>query len=61
MAPMGEDLLAIYREAEDYAREEQSTPPAACPHDGTPLREGPLGQLHCSFDGYIWWPGDGWR
>jgi hypothetical protein len=55
---MGEDLLETYREAAEIVREEQSTPPQACPHDGTPLESGSDGVLHCRFDGYEW-PRDG--
>jgi hypothetical protein len=28
--------------------------PVACPHDGTPLRGGPNGELYCPFDGWQW-------
>lgn len=24
-----------------------------CPNDGEPLQQGPNGQLHCPFDGYV--------
>lgn len=56
--PMGEELLNIYREASNLVRDEQSTPPQACPNDGTPLVSGSAGELHCPFDGYQW-PRDG--
>ena len=56
--PMGEDLLETYREAAEIVRQEQVTPPEACPHDGTPLVAGPNGELHCKWDGYQW-PRDG--
>lgn len=48
-----EQLQDIVREAIDYAREERSREPAACPNDGEPLRTGPDGDLYC--------PSDGWR
>lgn len=50
-----EDLLDIYREAADFARDERERPPVACPIDGEPLLEGPDGQLFCRYDG--WTPG----
>lgn len=45
-----EQLISIYKEAREIAREEATT--AACPNDGEPLREGPNG-LYCPFDGWI--------
>lgn len=54
----GDELLDIYREAADIVRDEQVTPPEACPHDGTPLTPGSQGQLRCKFDGYEY-PRDG--
>lgn len=49
-----EQLSDIYREARELKELELSEPPTACPNDGTPLEEGPRGQLHCRFDGYRW-------
>jgi hypothetical protein len=54
----GYDLLSVYREAAELARDERSRPPVACPNDGTPLQEGQGGVLECRFDGYQW-PRDG--
>ena len=53
-----EQLLAIRREAADELRAEKSAPPVACPRDGEPLRSGPDGTLHCTYDGYQY-PRDG--
>lgn len=47
-----EQLLSVYAEAEAYMRDEQKTPPTACPYDGEPLSTGRDGVLHCRFDGY---------
>jgi len=47
-----EQLIAIRDEARTLAQDEALTPPAACPNDGEPLREGPAGQLFCPFDGW---------
>lgn len=49
-----QQLLSVYAEAEEYEREERSTPPTACPNDGEPLRTGPHGELFCRFDGWHW-------
>lgn len=44
------DLLSIYQEqVEDLKRNDAR--PSACPHDGTPLQEGPNG-LFCPWDGW---------
>ncbi len=45
----------IQLEAAQYAAEEYSQPPAACPNDGEPLRKAPNGALFCPFDG---WPNE---
>jgi len=45
-------LLDIYREAADEAREEKSRRPTACPDCGEPLISGPDGVLFCKFDGF---------
>ncbi|MBO3751536.1 hypothetical protein J5X84_36150 [Streptosporangiaceae bacterium NEAU-GS5] len=47
-------LLDIVQESAALAAAERSAPPVACPNDGVPLREGPGGILHCTFDGYRW-------
>lgn len=53
-----DQLGDIAREAADLARDEQSRPPEACPHDGEPLREGRDGVLFCPWGDYRW-PRDG--
>ncbi|MGW0587456.1 hypothetical protein [Streptosporangium sp. NPDC002607] len=45
-------LLDIAREATADRQAERERPPTACPNDGEPLRSGPGGVLHCSFDGW---------
>jgi len=52
------ELLSIAQEAEELKRDELSRPPAACPHCGEPLRQGPREELFCLFDGYRY-PRDG--
>lgn len=47
-------LISIYRAAEEEREAEDAWPPTACPNDGEPLEEGPRGELHCTFDGWIW-------
>lgn len=47
-------LLDIMREAAAERRAERERVPVACPNDGEPVRTGPRGELHCSFDGWIW-------
>lgn len=49
-----EQLLNLVKQAQEEAFEEMYRPPVACPNDGEPLIEGPNGELHCRFDGYIW-------
>jgi hypothetical protein len=53
-----EQLLSIYAEAEAYVRDEQITPPTACPFDGEPLDVGDNGVLHCPWGNYEY-PRDG--
>lgn len=51
----GNDLLSILREQAQYAREYASEPPVACPHDGTPLKQGPRrrpGVLFCPMGNF---------
>ena len=38
-----EQLLSIYVEADQYARDERVQPPVACPFDGEPLSTTPDG------------------
>lgn len=47
-------LLDIAREAALERRAERERGPVACPNDGEPLRAGPDGELHCTFDGFIY-------
>jgi hypothetical protein len=49
-----QSLVDIYAEAAADLADEAGQPPAACPNDGEPLREG-RGGLYCPFDG--WRPG----
>lgn len=44
--------LQILKQQREEARIEASRIPVACPNDGTPLREGPQGQLFCPWDGW---------
>lgn len=54
-----EQLTSIYREAEQYLRDERTEPPLACPFDGEPLSTTPDGDgLFCKVDGYQY-PRDG--
>lgn len=50
-----EQLASIAQEQREYQRNEETTRPAACYYDGEPLTEGPAGELHCRFCG--WLPG----
>ena len=47
-----QQLADILRQARDEAAEEAARPPTACPRCGEPLREGPKGELFCTFDGW---------
>lgn len=47
-----EQLLSIFAEAEAYVRDEQDTPPSACPFDGEPLSPAPDGGLFCKLGNY---------
>ncbi len=49
-----EQLLDILKNAKQIQQFERSRIPSACPNDGTPLEEGPNGELHCKFDGWIY-------
>lgn len=48
------ELLSIGQENAQYVREERTEPPLACPNDGEPLRQGPNGELYCTWDGWQW-------
>lgn len=50
-------LVDVWREARETLNAELSSPPSACPNDGTPLRPGPGGTLYCTFDGWTWGQG----
>jgi hypothetical protein len=49
-----QQLLDFRRQAEEEARaeEERRARPQACPNDGTPLEQGPDGELFCRHDGW---------
>jgi hypothetical protein len=49
-----QQLVDIIREGSAEAAAERTEPPQACPNDGEPLEAGPRGELHCTFDGYVW-------
>ena len=53
-----EQLLAIGQANREQRAYERMQPPAACPHDGTPLDTGPRGELHCRMGDYEY-PRDG--
>lgn len=53
MGVTGWDLLSTLQEQAAYQEYYKSTPPVACPRDGTPLVAGPPGEpgiLFCPFD-----------
>lgn len=45
-------LVSMLQEARDIDAQEATTPPTACPNDGTPLKETESGGLFCPFDGW---------
>lgn len=47
-----EQLQDIEREWRAMSEAVRTTPPAACPNDGTPLQDVGDGRLHCPFDGW---------
>jgi uncharacterized Zn finger protein (UPF0148 family) len=47
------DLKGIIEEARDIERHMPELLKLACPRDGQPLEQGPHGELHCPFCGYI--------
>lgn len=46
-------LVDVARAARQIAEQDAARPEVACPRDGEPLRTGPRGERHCSFDGYL--------
>jgi hypothetical protein len=48
------ELLNIVQDYRAAYEAETSVPPAACHDCGEPLRDGPDGEHHCTFDGSIW-------
>ncbi|HXS17718.1 MAG TPA: hypothetical protein VN764_11045, partial [Polyangiaceae bacterium] len=48
-----EQLRDIEQVNGEYARDERQAP-VACPNDGEPLEDGPDGELHCRYDGWIY-------
>jgi hypothetical protein len=53
----GWDLYSVLQEQAACADYYKSTPPVACPNDGTPLLNGPPSDsaiLFCPFDGWQW-------
>lgn len=53
-----ETLLGIMAENRQLREEWRGTPPVACPNDGTPLQDGPEGELNCPMGDYRY-PRDG--
>lgn len=51
---MSYQLLALFKAAVEEARTALSGPPTACPECGKPLSGGPNGELHCTFEGWVW-------
>lgn len=49
-----DQLLSIYRQAQDDAEQRRTSDPIDCPNDGTVLQQGPGGELRCPFDGWSW-------
>jgi hypothetical protein len=47
------DLLNILGSVRAFADAEQSRPRIACPQCGEPLEQGPYGERHCRYDGWI--------
>jgi hypothetical protein len=45
-------LLDIYKQDQAWRQWYANQPPVACPNDGTPLEEGPGGELFCRHDGW---------
>ena len=45
-------LRALVEELKLIAEEESNRSLVACPHDGTPLEQGPRNTLHCPFSGH---------
>lgn len=51
-----DQLVSIVTEARDYATEERTEPPLACPYDGEPLKASPApsGGRYCPLGNYEW-------
>jgi len=49
-----ESLLAVQQRQSVFTAEWEASAPEACPNDGTPLLEGPNGDLVCPFDEWVW-------
>lgn len=47
-----ESLRQVYEEAKQLREDERRRRPVACPDDGTPLENGPRGELHCRHCGW---------
>lgn len=45
-------LLAVMQEAAQYAQQDRTEAPSACPNDGEPLKTGPRGERYCPFCGW---------
>jgi hypothetical protein len=52
-------LVGMIQEAQEIDRQDASTPPTACPYDGTALRSTPDGKLYCPWAGDYTYPDDG--
>lgn len=46
--------LSIMQLQKETIQQWREIEPMACPHDGTPLKGGPNGELYCPFDGWQW-------
>jgi hypothetical protein len=51
---MSYQLLALIKAAVEEVQAALSGPPTACPLCGKPLTGGPNGELHCTFEGWMW-------
>lgn len=45
-------LLSVIQEAAQYAQQDRTDTPSACPNDGEPLRTGPRSERYCPFCGW---------
>jgi hypothetical protein len=54
-----EQLRNIVKDARKDIEQQRRSAPIACPNDGTVLQKNPrTGYLQCSFDGYVYKPGE---